>query len=184
MRGNRQKQGRTRVLHDGADVGEVEVDQTRNGNEIGNSLNTLTQRIVGDAECIEHAGLLFHNLEQTIVRDNDEGVYLLREIVDTLLCLIAAKTTLKAEGLGDDANGKGTDFLASDFCNYRSCTGTSAAAFTCGNENHVGIGKSFANLGTGFLCCLTANLGVGTCTQTTGNFFADMDSLISIGRRA
>ena len=113
----------------------------------------------------------------------DEGVYLLREIVDTLLCLIAAKTTLKAEGLGDNADGKGTDFLASDFCNYRSCTGTSAAAFTCGNENHVGIGKSFANLGTGFLCCLTANLGVGTRTQTTGNFFADMDSLIGIGKK-
>ena len=76
-------------------------------------IGALTVGIVGDAECIEHAGLLFYNLEQTIVRDNDEGVYLLREIVDTLLCLIAAKTTLKAEGLGDDANGKGTDFLAS-----------------------------------------------------------------------
>ena len=79
------------VLHDGADVGEVEVDQARDGDQVGDALDALTQRVVGDAERIEHAGLLVDDFEQTVVGDDDERVDLLGQQVDALLRLVAAE---------------------------------------------------------------------------------------------
>ena len=96
--------GRTGVLHDGADVSEVEVDQTRNGNEVGNALDALAKRIVGNAERIERRSLLVDDLEQTVVRDNNEGVDLLGKQIAALLGLIAANAAFETERLGDDAN--------------------------------------------------------------------------------
>ena len=84
------------VLHDGADVSEVEVDQTRNGNEVGNALDALAKRIVGNAERIERRSLLVDDLEQTVVRDNDEGVDLLGKQIAALLSLIAAQRGLRS----------------------------------------------------------------------------------------
>ena len=55
--------GRAGVFHDRADVGEVEVDEAGDGDEVGDALDALAQRVVGDAERVEHARLLVDDLE-------------------------------------------------------------------------------------------------------------------------
>ena len=106
--------GRARVLHDGADVGEVEVDEAGDGDEVGDALDALAQRVVGDAEGVEHAGLLVHDLQQAVVGDDDERVDLLGQQVDALLRLVAAQAAFEGERLGDDAHRESADLFARD----------------------------------------------------------------------
>ena len=46
-------QRRTRILHDRADVGEVQVDQAGDRDQVGDALNALAQDVVGLAEGVE-----------------------------------------------------------------------------------------------------------------------------------
>ena len=68
------QQRRAGVLHDGAHVGEVEVDQARHGDEVGDALHALAQDVVGVLERLDHAGAALHDLEQPVVGDDDDGV--------------------------------------------------------------------------------------------------------------
>ena len=62
------------VLHDGAHVGEVDVDEARDGDEVGDALDGVEQDLVGLAEGVEHGGLLPGDREQAIVGDGDQRV--------------------------------------------------------------------------------------------------------------
>ena len=171
---------RARVLHDRADIREVEVDETRDGDEVGNALNALTQRIVCDTERIEHASFLVDDLEQAIVRDDDERVDLHGKEVDALLCLVATETAFEAEGLRDDAYGKCADLFTGDLGNDWCSARARAAAFASSNEHHISISERFTDLCARFLCCLATDLRIRTCTQTARKLFADVDGLVCI----
>ena len=67
------------VAHDRAHVGEVEVDQAGQRDEVGDALHALAQHVVGDAEGVDHRGLLVEHRQQAVVRDDDQRVDLLRE---------------------------------------------------------------------------------------------------------
>src|SRR5205823_4099162 len=45
-------EGRAGRRHDGLDVGKVQVDQTRNGDQVTNALDTLTKNVIGQTECL------------------------------------------------------------------------------------------------------------------------------------
>ena len=48
--------GVAHAQHDGADVGEVAIDQARRGDDVADALHGLAQNVVGDAERFEEAG--------------------------------------------------------------------------------------------------------------------------------
>ena len=131
-------------------------------------------------EGIEHARLLLDDLEQAVVGDDDERVDLLGQQIDALLGLVAAQAAFEAERLGDDAHGERADFLARDLGHDRSRSRARAAAFACGDEDHVGLGQRVADLCAAFLGSLRAHLGVRAGAQTTGEFLADVDGLVGI----
>ena len=60
---------RARVLHDGAHVGEVEVDQARGRDQVADSLDALAEHVVGDLEGVDHRRRAVEHLEQPVVRD-------------------------------------------------------------------------------------------------------------------
>ena len=69
--------------HDGTYIREVQVDETRDSDQFGNTLNTLAQHIVGLTEGSFHGHLLVNDLQQAVIRDNDQCVSVLFEIVDS-----------------------------------------------------------------------------------------------------
>ena len=142
----------------------------------------MTQRIVSDAESVQHARFLFDDFKKAIVWNNNERIYLLRKKIDTLLSLITTKTSFKAKGFRNNTYGKRPDFFTCDLCHYGSCTRTGTAAFTCSNKNHISISKSFTNLSTRLFSRLAANLWVSTRTKATSNLFANMNCFVSIGK--
>ena len=61
--------------HDGADVGEVAIDQAGRGDDVADALHGLAQNVVGDAERFEEAGAAGNQFEQTVVGNGDDGVH-------------------------------------------------------------------------------------------------------------
>src|SRR6185437_7998226 len=68
-------EGRAGVVHDRAHVGEVEVDQAGNRDQVGDPLDALAQDVVGLPEGVEHRGAPLHYGEQLLVGNHDQGVH-------------------------------------------------------------------------------------------------------------
>ena len=94
------------VLHDRADVGEVEVDQARHRDDVADALDALAQHVVDDAEGVEDAGVLLDDVLEPVVGDRDQRVDLALELLGRLLGDELALGALERERLGDDADGQ------------------------------------------------------------------------------
>ncbi len=81
-RGANRHQSGAAFAHDRPHIGKVEVDQARNGDQLGNALNALPQNIVGHAEGVIEAGPLVHDLEQPVVGDDNQGIDLALKVLD------------------------------------------------------------------------------------------------------
>src|SRR3712207_8761363 len=53
---------------------------------ICDALDTLPEYVIGHLEGVHHAGPLLGHLQEAVVGDDDEGVYVLLEPLDALLC--------------------------------------------------------------------------------------------------
>src|SRR4051794_6855297 len=116
------------VAHDRAHVCEIEVDEAGHRDEVADALHALAQDVVGDAKRVEHRRRALEHLEQPVVRDDDDGVADLAELVHALLSLRAAPTALEAERERDDPDRERSD-LARDPRDDRCCSGARPAAF-------------------------------------------------------
>ena len=170
-----------RVLHDGGNVGKVEVDEAGVGNEVGDGVDSLEKNVVSDLESVLEGELLIGRVLEAIVRDDKKGVNLRKKVCDTLVSLIHAALALKAEGLGDYADGEYA-LLARDLGNYGTGAGSGAAAHTSGDEYHVGILENLGDIVAALLGGLFTYLGVGACALTVGQLFADLYLFIGSGK--
>ena len=91
-------QRRPGVLHDRPDVGEVEVDQAGDRDQVGDALDALAQHVVGLAERVEDARAALDHREQLLVGDHDQRVHHLAQAVDPLLRLARRCEPSKANG--------------------------------------------------------------------------------------
>lgn len=155
------------TLHDGLDVGEVEVDQSRRRDEVGDALDTGEQDLVGAAERVEHRDGAVADRQQPVVGDDDEGVDLLAEVADAGLGLVGATTALEGERARDDTDRQGTEPLG-DARDDRGASGAGATTLTRGDEDHVGPLEDLFDLLGVVLGGLLADLGVGACAETAG----------------
>src|SRR5215208_311146 len=87
--------------HDRSDVREVEVDQARERDQVRDALDALAQDVVRHAERLHHRRLLVEHAQEPRVRDDDQSVDLLRQLLNPALGLLAATRSLEAERLGD-----------------------------------------------------------------------------------
>src|SRR5206468_7102459 len=82
------------VVHDRANVGEVEVDQAGDRDQVGDALDALAQDVVGLLEGIEDRRPPLDDREQALVRDDDQRVDDLAQALDALLGLMRARGAL------------------------------------------------------------------------------------------
>src|SRR5918999_721232 len=168
-------QGRTGLLHDCADVGEVEVDQTRGGDQVRDALYALPEHGVGLAEGVEDAGAPLDDGQQLFVGDHDHRVDLRAEAVDALHCLAHALGALEVERLGHDADCEGADLLLRHLGDHRRGTGAGAAALTGGHEDHVRAFERLLDLVAALIRRAIADLGVGSGAEALGELVADLE---------
>ncbi len=88
------------VLHDRGNVREVQVDEARNGDQLGDVGYCLTQNAVCDLEGVLEGDLLLGDVLQTLVRNDNERVNVLVELVDAGQSLLEALLALECERTG------------------------------------------------------------------------------------
>ena len=151
-------------FHDGTDIGEVQVDHCRNRNQIRNGLNRLTQNVV----CLLE-GILKRNMtddfKDLIVGDDDQRIAVLLEILKTLLRLNHTLAALKGERLRNDSDCKSTKLLG-NLCKQRRSTGTSTAAKTRCQEDHVRAFHCLADIRFTFNGSFAPVVRIAAGTQT------------------
>ena len=174
--------GQATGLHHGAHIGEVQVDQGRHGDQIGDALNALTQGVVSDLEGLGHGGALGDHAQQAVVGNHDQGIHVRLQALDAGFGVLHALTALEEEGLGDHADGQDAH-VAGDLGDDGSRAGAGAAAHAAGDEHQVaaldGVGDVLAIL----LSSLLAHVRVRARAQTLGQLFADLDLVGRLAER-
>ena len=167
------------LLHDGAQVGKVQVDEAGLGNEVGNALNALAQHVVCHFEGV-HQRRPAHDRQQALVGDDDQGIHRFLELGNALFGVLHPAAALKAEGLGDHADGEDAELARALRDDGRSAR-AGAAAHAGGDEHQVAAAQRFHQLIAALFGGLHADLGQGAGAQALGDLFADLDLLVGLG---
>ena len=115
-------QRRAGLLHDGADVVEVQIDAGGHRDQLSDALDALAQHLVGNSHRLGHGRSLRDDGDQSIVRYDYKGVDLLAEGDDAFLGVQAALRTLEGKRLRDNRDGQRAD-LAGELGDDRSRAG-------------------------------------------------------------
>ena len=172
----------TGVLHNRRHVCKVQVDDHPLGiaHQFGNGGDSLLQHIVGNAESVGEGNLLVGDVLQTVVGNDNQGVYLAGQLLDTSLSLTHTVGTLELEGLGHHAYRQDAG-LVSQVSHDGCCAGAGAAAHAGGDEHHVGAFQNLGNLAPALLSGLLADFRLGACAHTAGELLTDLHLILTNG---
>src|SRR5690625_247928 len=170
------------ALHHRLDIGEVQVDQARSGDQIGNALNTGEQDLVGTLERIQYRDALVRDGQQPVVGDDDESVHLFAQGVDPGVRLHTATPALEGKRSGHHTDGQRTQG-AGDPGDYRRPTGAGATTFTCGDEHHVRPAQDLLDLLGVVLGGLLTHLRISAGAEATGQVPADVELDVGIAHQ-
>ncbi len=170
------------IPHDRAHVREVEVDETRDGDEIGDALDALPEDVVDHAEGLRHRRRRLDDLKQPLVLDDDERVDLLAEVLHALLGLPGAHSPLEGERARDDADGQRAE-LTRDLGDDGRAAGSGPAALAGRDEDHVCALERLLQLVAALLGGGGADAGVCARTEPAGRLGADMDLHVGLGHQ-
>ena len=168
------------LAHDRTDVGKVEVDQARHDHEIGDRANALLQHLVGQLERFLEGRFRLGDEEQVLVRNDDQGIDVLLQLLDPGLGRAHAPRAFEQERLGDHADGEHALFprgLGDD----RGSAGAGAAAHARGDEAHVHAIQRALDLGNGLFRSGAANLGTRPGAETLGDVGPELDAVFGDG---
>jgi hypothetical protein len=167
-------QRRARVAHDRPNVREVEVDEARDGDQVGDALDALPQDVVGHPERLEDRRRLLDHLQEPVVLDHDQRVDAVAEILDADVGLVGPATALEGEGFRDDPDRERLE-LAPELRDDGRRTRARAAALACGDEDHVGALERLLQLVAALLRCRKPHLGVRAGAEPASRLRADVD---------
>ena len=168
--------------HDGAHVGEVEVDEAGHEDEIRDALHRLEQHGVGDLERLHQRRAAVHHGEEALVGDADEGIHHRAQLGQARLGLLLPPAPLEVEGLGHHRHREDAQILRHRG-HHRGRAGAGAAPEPRGDEDHVGAFQHLADLVAVFLGGALPHLGIGAGPEPTGELGAELD-LVGRGRGA
>ena len=176
-------QGRAGVLHDRAHVGEVEVDQAGDRDQVGDALHALAQHVVGLAEGVEHRGAPLDHGEQLLVGDHDQRVDDLAQALDALGGLTRALGALEVERARDDADRERADLVLGDLGDHGGGAGAGAAALAGRHEHHVGALQRLLDLVARLRGGGEADVGVRPGAEALGRLVADVQLDVGVAHR-
>ena len=164
----------TLVGHNRLYIREVQINQGRQVNQVGNSLYRLLQNLICLLQSIRHGCTAIHNLQQLVIGDHNQGIHALFQLLNTFQRVLHTYFILKTERLRNHTDSQNPHILSQSGNNRRSA-GTGAAAHSAGYEHHIRTLNSFLNLLDAFFGSLLADLRLGSGTQSLSQLLADLD---------
>ena len=166
-----------RAPDDGAHVGEVEVDQARQGDQVADALHALAQQVVADLEGLDHAGAALEDRHQAVVGDDDHRVGGRLQGLEPLARPRCA-AALEAEGPGHHGDRQRAH-LARDLRDQRGAAGAGAAALARGDEHQVAAAQRAAHL-LALAHGLLAQVWVAAGAEAAGDLHPDRDADVGL----
>ena len=163
------------VLHDGLDIGEVEVDERRGSNDLGYALYTLTEHVVRHLERLHERGALRNEKLYLFVGDNEQGIHYLLQFLDTFVGSVHTRFAFELlERLGNYRDGEDIHFfshLSDDGSRSRSGT----ASHTRGYEQQIGILEMLSYLLFALLRRARSDLRISARSESLGQICSELD---------
>ncbi len=163
--------------HDGADVGEVEINQALFHHEIGDAGDAGAQNVVSHGEGIGEGGLLVGDAEQILVGDDEQRIDEFLQRIDTGLSSAEPARALELERLGDDADSEDA-FLTRGACDHWRRARSRTAPHAGGDEHHVAADEMGLDVGHRLLGGGGAHLGLGTCAKPLGDIGSHLNAAL------
>ena len=179
-RGTNAKQCGACATKNRVDVVEIDMDVRIGRNQIRDALHAGQQCRVGGLERIDDANGAVGKFEQSIVRNNDQRIDLLTQILDAKRGGSRTLRTFKAERTSHHGDSQGT-LLVCGASHNRAGACTGATTFTTGDEHHVRSLECFFDIRLMVLRSLGALLRIGTCAETTAGSIIQRDLDICVG---
>mmetsp|Transcript_23875 Transcript_23875/g.53439 ORF Transcript_23875/g.53439 Transcript_23875/m.53439 type:complete len:352 (+) Transcript_23875:134-1189(+) len=173
-------QGRARVAHDRPDVGEVDVDDARLDDDLGNPHDALTEDVVGYSERTVHRGILGYDIEESVIRHDDDRVNMLLQPLDGAYGLPHPALALEPERLGDDTDSQSASlpgYLGDDGCSPTA----RPAAHAARDEAKVGPLDHGRDLRARLLGGELSDFGVASGAQASRCRSSDVENLGPLG---
>ena len=167
--------GQPHAGHDGRHVGEVEVDEPRHQDEVGDALNRLPEHVIGRGEGIGHRGRAVERGQQPLVRNRDDAVDALPELFEPPLRLQRAPAALERKRLGHDGHGQHAQ-LTRQVRDDRCRPGAGAAAQPGRDKHHISPVQRGDDLPGVLECRLPADVRVCACTEPLRELGADLQA--------
>ena len=160
------KQRSTSTTKNGVHIVEVDVNIGVHRNQVSDALNTGKQCGISGLEGLNDADGTVGKLEQAIVRNDDQRVDFLAQVVDAVFGGSGTLRAFEAERTSNNRDGEST-LLMSRTSDDRAGASTGATALAAGDEHHVGTPKRLFDIRLVVLGRLGSTLRVGTSTETT-----------------
>ena len=167
--------------HDRPQVGEVGVDVTGHGDQVGDTLGAVVKHIVGLLEHLQGQGVLGGDLQKLVIGDGQQGVDALAQLGHAGLGHGQAAPALEHERFGDHGHGQGVDLLG-QFGHQGGRPGAGSAAQAAGDEDHV---RPFQDVGDGLPGLLgrpTTDLRIAAGPQAPGVVGPQLNPATGLGR--
>ena len=150
--------------------------------EVGDALHTGEEHLVGRGERLDHRDAAVADLEEAVVRHDDERVDLFLELRDARLGLLLTAAALERERLRHDTDGQRADRLG-DLRDDRRAAGARAAALAGGDEDHVGAAQRLFDLFGVVLRRAATHLGVGACAESARELATDVELDVGVAHQ-
>ena len=162
--------------HDRANVGKVEVDKAGHDHQVGDRTHALLQHLVGQLEGFLKGRFGLGDQEQVLVWNDDQGIYVLLQLLDPRLGGAHPARALEQERLGYHADSQHA-LVTRGLCHHRRGAGAGAPAHAGGDEAHVHAIERALDLGHGFLCRRAPDFGPRSGAQALGDIGAELDAV-------
>ena len=172
--------GHSAGFHNRLHVREVQVDHRRHRDQVADALDALAQYVVCNTESFQHGGSLVDHLQQPVIRNHNQRVHMLLQLVNAGFGILHALFAFKIEGLGNHRDGQRAQ-VPRDFRNDRGRAGAGAAAHTGGDEHQVRAFQGGSDFLPAFLRRAAAHLRNRARAQALGQLFADLDLDLCVG---
>ena len=179
-RGTNAEQRSTSATKNGVHVGEIDVNVGIHRNEVGDALHAGEECGIGRLEGFDDTDGTVGKLKQAIVRDDDQRVDFLAQVVDAVFGGSGTLRTFEAERTSDNRDGEST-LLMSRTSDDRAGAGTGATTLTAGDEHHVGTLQGFLDIRLMILCGLSTLLRVRASAESAAGLIGQGDFHVGVG---
>ena len=161
------------VCHNCLNIRKVQIDESRQIDQVCNALYCLLKHFVCFAESLRHSRPAVYDLQKFIIWNNDQCIHCFLQIFNSRKSIVHTGLGFKTERLCDNAYCQDSHLFGC--CrDYGSRSGSGAAAHTAGDKHHISAFHDLFHIFYALLSSLLANFRLCSGAEALRYLLADL----------